>query len=138
MNDCPRQNPAYRSASTIKETLVRNGEGFCFVVTRMNDCPRRYAQKNAAYRSASTIKETLLGNGEGFCFTAGNKMNDCPRYYAQKNAAYRARLFCRPDKVLAPPSGKFAVNLNLFFRYLFENVFFSGKGVAENFQFCDR
>ncbi|EGJ05751.1 hypothetical protein SSJG_01799 [Escherichia coli D9] len=55
MNDCPRQNPAYRSVSPdLTKTRQRKPAGFCFWRGRkMNDCPRRYTQKKAAYRSVS-------------------------------------------------------------------------------------
>ena len=66
MNDCPRQNPAYRSASLFIKP--RFGGVFAFWVNQMNDCPRRYAQKNAAYRSASLFIKPHFG--EVFAFLA--------------------------------------------------------------------
>ena len=135
MNDCPRQNPAYRSASLFIKP--RFGGVFAFRIGQMNDCPRRYAQKNAAYRSASLFIKPRFGGV--FAFRIG-QMSDCPRGYAQKNAASRSASlfikprfggvfafwagcyawwrcayqayrdgwngFCRPDKVFTPPSGR--------------------------------
>ena len=138
MNDCPRQNPAYRSASLFIKP--RFGGVFAFWVRQMNDCPRRYAQKNAAYRSASLVIKPRFGGVFAFWVS---QMNDCPRRYAQKNAPYRSAslfnktplrwVFCflgrlpclmalrlsglLGDKVFTPPSGRgFTASIEIGFR----------------------
>ncbi|EAB4089009.1 hypothetical protein EAC48_15580 [Salmonella enterica] len=67
MNDCPRQNPAYRSVSLLHKT--RFGGFLLLQGDRMNDCPRRYTRKKAAYRSVSSLhaknRQCKLA---GFCF----------------------------------------------------------------------
>ena len=147
MNDCPRQNPAYRSASLFIKP--RFGGVFAFWAGWMNDCPRRYAQKNAAYRSASLFIKPRFGGF--FAVWAG-----CHAWWRYAYQAYWDgwNWFGRPDKVFTPPSGKYfpdsiAIGLPRIWRFIFHSsnlylvliyvagFFYKRKCLSGYFLFCD-
>ncbi len=87
MNDCPRQNPAYRSVSLLHKT--RFGGFLLLQGGRMNDCPRRYIQKKAAYRSVSPLHKTRRWG----VYEAG-ELTDKPGSFGYSVVARDSAWFC--------------------------------------------